>query len=178
MFDPQHHIKTECGDAYGPSMGHGVEAWNSEAQGHTQLHIEFKNSLVYKRHFLKTKKERKQLWALFLFFVRVETRYYVFIQSSTQTFLDHFIQSCSMSTSLLGTSGWPHILFFLICFHTFFLDHITYDTNYQLYLYMNFKVHHLIISVWALSVTCKKIYAPDMEVPSCSTSIYLLFLQK
>lgn len=67
MFDPQHRIKTECGDAYGPSMGHGVEAWNAEAQGHTQLHIEFKNSLVYKRHFLKTKKEIKQLWALFLF---------------------------------------------------------------------------------------------------------------
>lgn len=159
MFDPQHCIKTEHGDASGPSIGCRLKAWSSEAQGHTQLHTEFKNSLIYRRHFLKTKQNQKsnfELYFFFFFLLGLKQATMFLFNHLTRPFFDHSIQSCSMNTSILGTSGWPHILFSLIFFHTFFLNYITYDTNYQLYLNMNFKVPHHIISVWALSVTYKR----------------------
>lgn len=149
MFDPHHRIKTELGDVYGPRIGCRLEAWNSESQGHTQLHVEFKNSLIYRRHFLKTKKKKKQLWALFLFLLGLK-------QATTFSFshLPRFGVVVWAPLSMVLLVGF--IYCFLNMLSHFLLDHITYDTNYQLYLYMNFKVSHLVISVWALSVTCRR----------------------
>lgn len=111
-------------------------------------------------------KNEKQLQALFAFLLWLKQVTMFLFDHLSETFLDHSMQSCNMSASLLVTSGWPYVLYFLYAFalsssiilHGLF----TYDANY---LNMNFKVSYFVILVWAFFLTCKNIctwHAPFM----------------